>query len=355
MFFERRIVSIIFSICFTQQTSAPEGWAFWPLFRHHGSHEADVHRWRRRNEAHDRQGVDRSSWEENHCWLPMIEAYPISSEDLNCEREILRKLFSRYGRMIFRQRIFEMQNCKCFRLSQTLWFSMAYDHRLWMWIKAARTFSIATKGKCTCQIISDPKLVFAYRAKSHIGILWCLYVGHKELYTYNNFRLSFCYAFVQQSLVRTLNTDQLENNPCKRYTQSHYNQGGWRAGVPTSNKEFKQLSVFCGYTKEFHRCSGVFNARCSMLPTSWEELKMGFLIWQNINNISHAFWSNKIISYLVRNFDRWKQTVQENITVIFNQSCILGKRKLYTSDMPNLTLFQSSPTNEIEISWNFKI
>ena len=28
-------------------------------------------------------------------------------------------------------------------------------------------------------------------------------------------------------------------------------QGGLRAGVPTSNNEFKQLSVFYGHSKEF--------------------------------------------------------------------------------------------------------
>ena len=57
-----------------------------------------------------------------------------------------------------------------------------------------------------------------------------------------------------------------------------YNQGGTciRDGVPTSYNEFKQLSVFYGHTKEFYRCSGVFNARCSMPPTSWEEMKMDF-------------------------------------------------------------------------------
>ena len=65
----------------------------------------------------------------------------------------------------------------------------------------------------------------------------------------------------------------------------------------------------------------------------------------SINNIiSLTFWSNRIILYVVRNHDGWKQTVQENISVNFNQSCILGKCwKLYTSDMPNLTLFRSPP------------
>ena len=53
-------------------------------------------------------------------------------------------------------------------------------------------------------------------------------------------------------------------------------QGGIRDGVPTSNNEFKQLSVFYGHTKAFYRCSGVFDARCSMPPTSWEEMKMDF-------------------------------------------------------------------------------
>ena len=28
--------------------------------------------------------------------------------------------------------------------------------------------------------------------------------------------------------------------------------------------------------KAFYRCSGVFDARCSMPPTSWEEMKMDF-------------------------------------------------------------------------------
>ena len=52
-----------------------------------------------------------------------------------------------------------------------------------------------------------------------------------------------------------------------------------RAGVPTSNNEFKQLSVFYGHTNAFYRCSGVFpvfDARCSMPPTSWKEMKMDF-------------------------------------------------------------------------------
>ena len=56
-------------------------------------------------------------------------------------------------------------------------------------------------------------------------------------------------------------------------------QGGLRAGVPTSNNEFKQLSVFYGHTKAFYRCSGVypvFDARCSMPPTSWKDMKMDF-------------------------------------------------------------------------------
>ena len=51
-------------------------------------------------------------------------------------------------------------------------------------------------------------------------------------------------------------------------------QGGIRDGFPTNNNEFKQLSVFYGHTKAFYRCSGVFDARCSMPPTSWEEMKM---------------------------------------------------------------------------------
>ena len=67
-------------------------------------------------------------------------------------------------------------------------------------------------------------------------------------------------------------------------------QGGLRPGAPASNNEFKQLSVFYGHAKDFYRCSGVFDARCSMPPTSWEKLKMDFLIWQNIHdNISLAF------------------------------------------------------------------
>ena len=55
-----------------------------------------------------------------------------------------------------------------------------------------------------------------------------------------------------------------------------YDQGGLRAGVPTSNDKFKQLSVFYGHTKAFYRCSGVFDARWSMPPISWEELKIDF-------------------------------------------------------------------------------
>ena len=51
-------------------------------------------------------------------------------------------------------------------------------------------------------------------------------------------------------------------------------QGGLRAGVPTSNNEFKQLSVFYGPRKAFYRCSGVFDARYLMPPTSWEEMNM---------------------------------------------------------------------------------
>ena len=60
------------------------------------------------------------------------------------------------------------------------------------------------------------------------------------------------------------------------FIKTLFNQGGIRDGVPTSNNEFKQLSVFYGHTKTFYRCSGVFDARCSMPPTSWEEMKMDF-------------------------------------------------------------------------------
>ena len=56
-----------------------------------------------------------------------------------------------------------------------------------------------------------------------------------------------------------------------------YNQGGLKAGVPTRYNEFQQLSVFYGHTKALYRCSGVFDARCSMPPISWEEMKMDFI------------------------------------------------------------------------------
>ena len=45
---------------------------------------------------------------------------------------------------------------------------------------------------------------------------------------------------------------------------------GWGGG------EFKQLTVLYGHTKSLYRCSDVFDARCSMPPTSWEELEMDF-------------------------------------------------------------------------------
>ena len=73
-----------------------------------------------------------------------------------------------------------------------------------------------------------------------------------------------------------------------------FKQGGLRAGVPTSNNEFKQLSVFYGRTKEFYRCSGVFDARCSMPPTSWEEMKMDFKS-DKISRIFHLlFYQTKL-------------------------------------------------------------
>ena len=63
------------------------------------------------------------------------------------------------------------------------------------------------------------------------------------------------------------------------YTVSSLRTATLRAGVPTGNNEFKQLSVFYGHTKAFYRCSGVypvFDARCSMPPTSWKDMKMDF-------------------------------------------------------------------------------
>ena len=74
---------------------------------------------------------------------------------------------------------------------------------------------------------------------------------------------------------------QMSEGRCKYiayFSSSKLYQAGIRAGVPTSNNEFKQLTVFYGHTKEFYRCSGVFDARCSMPPTSWDELEMDFKI-----------------------------------------------------------------------------
>ena len=71
----------------------------------------------------------------------------------------------------------------------------------------------------------------------------------------------------------------ISDTPSKQSLRFAFNQGGLRAGVPTSNNEFKQLSVFYGHTKAFYRCSGVypvFDARCSMPPTSWKDMKMDF-------------------------------------------------------------------------------
>ena len=61
-----------------------------------------------------------------------------------------------------------------------------------------------------------------------------------------------------------------------------YNQRVLRARGSVGNDEFKELS---GCTEEFYRCYGVLDDRCLMPPASWEELKKGFEIWQNIKNI----------------------------------------------------------------------
>ena len=74
------------------------------------------------------------------------------------------------------------------------------------------------------------------------------------------------------------------------------NQGGLRAGVPTSNNEFKQLSVFYGHTKAFYRCYGVFDARCSMPPILWEELKVDF-ISDSISRIFHLLFDQTNLFY----------------------------------------------------------
>ena len=75
-----------------------------------------------------------------------------------------------------------------------------------------------------------------------------------------------------------------------------YNQGGLRAGVPTSYNEFKQLSIFYGHTKAFYRCYGVFDARCSMPPISWEELKLDF-ISDRISRIFHLLFDQTKLVY----------------------------------------------------------
>ena len=65
---------------------------------------------------------------------------------------------------------------------------------------------------------------------------------------------------------------------CLRYSISTLSvQGGIRAGVPTSYNEFKQLCFLWTY----HSVGALvscrrFDARCSMPPTSWEEMKMDF-------------------------------------------------------------------------------
>ena len=89
-----------------------------------------------------------------------------------------------------------------------------------------------------------------------------------RVYHWSNCRRSKCLTFSFSYWQRNLN---------QYHSFLHQvNQGGLRAVVSTSNNEFKQLSVFYGHTQAFRRCSGVFYARCSMPPTSREEMKIDF-------------------------------------------------------------------------------
>ena len=53
----------------------------------------------------------------------------------------------------------------------------------------------------------------------------------------------------------------------------------------SSNK----FNEFNGHTKAFYTCYGVFDARCSMPPISWEELKVDF-ISDRISRIFHLLF-----------------------------------------------------------------
>ena len=92
-----------------------------------------------------------------------------------------------------------------------------------------------------------------------------------------------------------------------------FNQGGWKAGVPIVIKNSKS----CQFSVNIQK-----NSTCTLLSLM---LKMGFLIWQNINNISLAFWSNSI-SYLVKKTSTGENNQYQKICLFsINQSCIWGK------------------------------
>ena len=70
----------------------------------------------------------------------------------------------------------------------------------------------------------------------------------------------------------------------------------FKSWSPNKLNEFKQLSILYGHTQAFYRCYGVFDARCSMPPISWEELKVDF-ISDRISRIFHLLFDQAKLFY----------------------------------------------------------